>query len=241
LVRCSPAEAAVDLMKLADLSPVATMVHCLDEKGDILDGEQLERLSETESLPLVRASEIIQKRLTTEAIVERVGRAKLPLSVGEHFDTVCFRSTMNDAEHLAIIKGEVTDEKNPPLVRVQAEDRLGDILACGNDSSSSMRKALERIETEGNGLFVYIRHPKTGLLSKRISVLKKRLDSISDKDDSPTDSKVSRSPQNLREIGVGAQILNALGARKIRLLSNAERDLSSLSSYNIEISEQVRF
>lgn len=236
LVRCSPAEAAVDLMALAkQQSEAVALSHCLSDTGEMLGKEEIDNLASENSLPLVYASEVIQERLKSETIIERVAQARLPLAVSDKFETICFRSTVNDAEHLAIYIGELENQKEPPLVRVQAEDRLGDLIGYGSSSADMIKRALQRIESEGRGLFVYIRHPRKGLLSKKVEKLKNSSQA------SPEIQGGNSNPANLREVGVGSQIINSFGLNKIRILSNAEKDLSALATYGIEISEQVKF
>ena len=233
LIRSAPAEAVVDLMKLAGLKSSAAICHCLNKKGEILIEKEAEALAKKAKLPVVRISEIVSQRLRNEPILEKVAEANLPLNGDISFKSVCFRSKIDDAEHLALYKGDISkdNKKKGVLVRVQAENRITDLLGNGEfPSQKFLASSLKTIEDEGCGLFIYIRHPRQGLMSKKVKELT----------DGATPSAPRRASQ-LRELGIGAQILSEFGIEKIRLLSNSTHDFSALNTYNIEIVEKIRF
>lgn len=231
LVRSAPAEAALDLLKLAGLEPAATICHLLDVKGQLLGEEKLLALAKSENLPLIRISEIIHKRLSSETILERIAEASLPTNIAGDFKAICFRSKIDRAEHLALIKGDLAEKEatglqKPILTRVQAENKIGDLLGIGKISSRKrIEDCLELIRKEGRGIFVYIRHPRNDMLKRQI-----------EKRTAPNTS--SRASQ-FREFGVGAQILSNLGAKRLKLLSNVEPEIAGISAFDLEIVERL--
>lgn len=232
LVRSAPAEAALDLLKLAGIEPAATICHLLDAQGQFLNEEKLVSLSKKENLPLLRISELIHQRLSTETILERVAEASLPTNVAGDFKAICFRSKIDRAEHLALIKGDLSEKETssklqkPILTRVQAENKIGDLLGIGKISSRKrIEDCLDLIRKEGRGIFVYIRHPRNDMLKRQI-----------EKRTAPNTS--SRAYQ-FREFGVGAQILSNLGAKRLKLLSNVEPEIAGISAFDLEIVERL--
>lgn len=231
LVRSAPAEAAVDLLKLSSIEPAATICHVLDEQGKFLSEKNLISLAKSENLPLVRISEIIHSRLSNEPILERIAEAALPTKIAGDFKAVCFRSKIDQAEHLALIKGtldlkEPSGLQEPILTRVQAENKIGDLLGIGKISSRErIEHCLDLIRKEGRGIFVYIRHPRNDMLKRQIE---KR-----------TAPNSGNRAYQFREFGVGAQILSNLGAKRLRLLSNVEPEIAGLSAFDLEIVERL--
>lgn len=230
LVKSSAGEAAVDLMKLADLKQAATISHCLNNEGELLNESELDALSKTEKIPSVRISEIIHNRLIHEPILERAAEASLPTSIAGDFKAICFRSKIDQAEHLVLLKGDIakTDqngEQEPILARVQAENKIADLLGVGEFSTRKrIVECLDKIREEGRGIFVYIRHP-------RKDMLKTQLEKKSD--------KPSNRAYQSREFGVGAQILASVGAKRIKLISNVEKEIAGLSAFDIEIVQRI--
>lgn len=237
LVRSDVAEAAVDLMQLAELPPVATIGHVLDEKGQFPTGEELATIVRALALPSIAVTDIIRERLSTESIIERIATAKLPTGYAGEFEAHCFISHIDGAEHLALVKGDLTkcDEQGlqvPVLVRVQAEDRFSDLLGMQSTLGlQRIRTALSLIASEGRGVFVYVRHPRKGILAEQAGTLS------GGKKERPVENRAGA----LREHGIGAQILFELGVRRIALLTNSARDLSALDAFNLELVDRVPF
>ncbi len=238
LVRSAAAEAAVDLLSLAKLKPVAALCECLDLKGALAQSASIQNLSERTGVPLVTVTDVIRHRLISEKVIEEIANAKLP--VGEHgeFQAHCFISKIDQAEHLALVKGDLSSvdaagRQIPVLVRVQAEHRFADLLGFeGLTGLQKIRTALATISEAGRGIFVYIRHPRKGLLTEQVAVLNRQA--------SGTDAGEAISViSELREHGVGAQILSSLGVKRIELLTSSTRDLSALSAFNIELVKRV--
>ncbi|OVE79905.1 hypothetical protein BVY02_01925 [bacterium J17] len=231
LVRPNIAEAAHDLAVVSSLEPVVAYCQCLSESGEIMTGKDLPALAEELCLRSVSISDLIRFRLASESIVEKIAEARLPTQIAGEFKAVSFRSLTDDAEHLALIKGDLGNiaSSEPVLVRVQAEQLVGDLLGTGEASSrQTINAALKKIQEKGRGVFIYVKHPRKG-------VVKRHVDSLSKAPTSPS------SNANLREIGVGAQILSALGAKKISLITNSTRDIPGIEAFDIEIVDRVRF
>jgi 3,4-dihydroxy 2-butanone 4-phosphate synthase/GTP cyclohydrolase II len=229
LVRSGIAEAAVDLLTLAELNPIAAFCQCLDNEGKIVSGNALEKLANEIGLVQVSISEIIQNRLSSEKLVRKVAQANLPTRAGGLFQAFCFHSLIDDAEHLALVKGKIdtlgADGSQLPVpVRVQAENRIGDLFGSSDFlQRKNILAAIEAMKNYQRGVFVYIRHPHQGSLLEQVQALSK--------------NEVKKGSL-LRQFGIGAQILNELGVKRIRLISNSAKDISNIQAFNLEIVEQ---
>lgn len=235
LVRTTAAEAAVDLLELGGEKPVAAVCECLDVSGKALTPEGLEALAREFSLPVVRLSEIVRHRISSESIVEQVAHTALPIRDVGMFRAYTFRSRTDQAEHLALAVGidtvgsaggisaeELANE--PILVRVQAEQGLPELFGFSG-SRKSIFKALQRIHDAGRGIFVFVRHPRKGLIESQVRFL-------------AANTERQYTPVAvLREFGVGAQILKSLGARRIVLLGGT-KNIAGLDAFQLEIVDQ---
>ena len=234
LVRSGIAEAAVDLMKLAECAPVAAICQCLNTTGGLVNEAEIELLHKQQGFPVATVTAIIRHRLATERLVERIASAQLPTQIAGEFSAVCFLSHIDQAEHLVLVKGEIAGGE-PVLVRVQAEDRLGDLL--GGDHALGLeriRHALQSIEQRGRGVFVYIRHPRRGVLERQIN----RLKGAAGAQEEPVMREAAMGgarAAELQEFGIGAQILKSLGVRKLILLSNSDRPIKGLDAFGLEL------
>ncbi len=229
LVRAAVVEAAIDLMKLSENLPVATLCRCLDSDGSPITATALQELATTHDLPITSLTEVIYKRLSSETIVERIGVAKLPIRGIDEFNAISYRSKIDGAEHLVLVKGDLNEldknkQQKPIYTRVQAEHRLNDLLGLEKLSSRTrLNRSLEKISEKGRGILVYIRHPHKGRLAKQI-------ESIQESRNNPP----TKAAQ-LREYGVGAQILKDLEAQRLILITNSDRVIPGIDAFNIEI------
>lgn len=222
LLKGAPAEAAVDLLNMAELPSTAVMTQCLAEDGGLPKEDQLLRTAKELGLESVRLSAIIAARLSSESILERVAESRLPTFEHGEFRAICFRSKTDGAEHLALVTGEIppADTKKPVLVRVQAEHRLGDLLGGTEPGSRArLQASMKKIHENGHGALIYIRHPKSGRIRTQLLNAPNTADNAS----------------QLRQLGVGAQILKNLGIQRIRLLSNSTREFTAAEAFGIEI------
>ncbi len=236
LVRATIAEVSLDLLNSANETntpssaavsrrPVIALGQILNEQGACATTEETQALAQKLKLPLVYFSDVIKTRLTSTSLVEKIADSRLPIRGAGVFRAIVFRSQADEAEHVALVIGDLSANV-PTLVRVHAEHRLADTLGLGA-AQRSIFGALKRIATEERGVFVYLRHPRKGFLRDQVLSL--------------VSSKSPHTVMNLREHGVGVQILRALGVNKIRLLTNSQRDVPGLSAFDIEIIERVPF
>ena len=180
-------------------------------------------------------ADVVRARLSKESVIEQIAKASLPTRKAGEFTAYCFRSHIDGAEHLALVKGTLDEsdaqgQPKPVLARVQAEERIADILGTRDLlTRQRMTSALERIAEEGRGVFVYVRHPSKSSLSEMRKNIR------------PAPGGGPAVTAQLREYGIGAQILRYLGAKRIRLLSNSSRDLAGIQAFQIDIVEQVGF
>jgi 3,4-dihydroxy 2-butanone 4-phosphate synthase/GTP cyclohydrolase II len=227
LVKTGIAEASVDLLNIAKLDDVGVISHILNDKGDFSTEEELKKISLKENLPIIRLSSIVQFRLIHEQIVVSVSKANLPTKKYGDFEAHCFISTHDQAEHLVLAKGNIS-ENTPILTRMHSEKKLSDIFYF---SSKYERKKIDQsmsmISKEGRGVLVYIRKAKKNLISSQLN-----------QENSNTTSS-DKIVSELREVGVGAQILKALKITEIRLLTSEKKVLNNLSPYGISVVEQI--
>ncbi len=239
LVRADAPEAAVDLIVAADLPQVAALALLLDERGDVMSLQLAQELAKRLRCPCVSVGDVITHRLSTERIVEPLARAKLPTAYGGMFEAVCFGSKTDGAEHLALVKGpidlrEPDGRQAPVLVRVQSEHRLGDLL--GFLSTPGWRRvqgALKAIGEEGRGVFIYIRHPYRGVLTEQLRSAEQAR--------SPSGESPASAGGELREYGIGAQMLRLLGVERIRLMTNSPTTTPALDAFQLEIVDRCSF
>ncbi len=235
LVRAGQTEASVDLAKMAGLRPAAVICEIMNEDGTMARRPELEKLSAEHGIPIVSVADIISYRFTHEKLVERVAEAKLPTAWGD-FTIVAYRSQVDPAEHIALVKGTI-DDSEPVLVRVHSECLTGDVFGslrcdCGDQAEISLRK----IEEEGRGVFLYMRQEGRGigLLNKlkAYALQDGGLDTVE------ANEKLG-FPMDLRRYGIGAQILVDLGVRRFRFLTNNPRKVVGLGGFGLEMVERV--
>jgi len=228
LVKDSIWEAVVDLTKLSGMVPVTALSHILDKDGCLMGVDAIKRLRVRLSLPLINVSDIVVHRLGQESIIEQIACTQMPTSVAGNFRAFGFRSLSDNAEHLALVCGAIDERdssnlQKPVPVRVQAESPLGDLL--GNDPESgfnNLNRALKTIADSGRGVFVYIRHPRQGLLTSEVAALGRK--------------KQSGLPKWLtRERGIGSQILRQIGVERVTLLSNTQKEVVGTELFGLDV------
>ncbi len=221
LERAGHTEAAVDLAALAGLKPVAVICEILSEDGNMARVPELGEFKRRHSIPLVSISSLIEYRHRREQLVELISQRPFQSEYGE-FQLHVYRSKVDSRHHLALTKGKL--DGTPTLVRVQTENLLSDVFhAKGMDSHQSLMTSLEHVAKAGHGVIVYME--QTGRMQN----------AIQDGDKSAGGG----IPASLRDYGIGAQILTALGLKKIRLMAHSNRRVVGLDGYGIEIVEQI--
>jgi 3,4-dihydroxy 2-butanone 4-phosphate synthase/GTP cyclohydrolase II len=235
LRRIGHTEAAVDLARLAGLPGVAVVTPLVTEPGEAATPAAAGPLLAGHGIPLVRISEIIQHRRTTERVVFRIAETELPTAHGS-FRAVTFHDTTTDEDHLALVKGELHGDP-PPLVRVHSECLTGDALSSLRcDCGAQLEAAMGFIEQAGRGVILYMRQEGRGIgLADKLRAYELQDQGL----DTVDANRHLGYAVDLRDYGVGAQILRELGLSSIRLLTNNPKKTEGFTSYGLDVVEQI--
>ncbi len=235
LQRSGHTEAAVDLVTLAGCRPVGVICEIMNDNGSMARLPELRRFAKRHKLRICSIEQLIGFRRRTEKLVERLETVRMPTDYGE-FSLHLFRSRIDDQHHLALVKGEVSGKK-PVLVRVHSECLTGDVFGSRRcDCGPQLHAAMERIDKEGSGVILYMRQEGRGIgLPAKLHAYRLQeqgLDTV--------DANLKLGfPMDLRDYGVGAQMLSELGVNQIRLLTNNPKKVVGLQGHGLKIVEQL--
>ncbi len=235
LFRAGQTEGSVDLARLAGLKPAGVICEVMNDDGTMARRPDLDRFAKKHGLKVATVADIIAYRMRKESFVVREAETVLPTPFGE-YKAVGFRNELDNSEHLALIKGEI-DPDREILVRVHSECLTGDVFGSFRcDCGDQLKKALQMIEEEGLGVVIYLRQEGRGIgfanKLKAYALQDKGFDTVE------ANEELGFQP-DLRDYGVGAQILVALGVRKMRLMTNNPKKIIGLEGYGLTIAGRV--
>lgn len=235
LFRTGQTEGSVDLARLARLKPAAVICEIMNDDGTMARLPDLEKFAERHGLKIATVADIIAYRMKNESFVHRAAETVLPTPYGE-FKAVAFVNDIDDYEHLALVKGEIEPEKEI-LVRVHSQCLTGDVFGSYRcDCGSQLERAMEMVQAEGLGVILYMQQEGRGIgLANKLKAY-----ALQDQGRDTVEANEELGfKADLRDYGVGAQILYALGVRKMKLMTNNPKKIIGLEGYGLEVTGRV--
>ena len=236
MVRTGQTEGSVDLARLAGLRPSGVICEIMDDDGTMARMPSLEKFSQRHDVGIVTIADLVEYRMRKESFVRRAAETVIPTAVAGEFRIVVYENDVDHLTHIALIKGEVDPEK-PILVRVHSECLTGDVFGSMRcDCGDQLHRAMQKVDAEGSGVILYLRQEGRGIglvnKIKAYALQEQGLDTVEANEQLGFKS-------DMRNYGIGAQILVDLGVREMRLMTNNPKKMVGLEGYGLSIVEQV--
>ncbi|MGD9007319.1 MAG: bifunctional 3,4-dihydroxy-2-butanone-4-phosphate synthase/GTP cyclohydrolase II [Desulfobacteraceae bacterium] len=237
MIRVGQTEGSVDLARLAGLKPAGVICEIMDDDGTMARMPSLQEFSETHGIGIVTIADLVEYRMQRELFVHRAAETMIPTEHGGEFKMIAFENDVDDLLHIGLVKGEI-DPGKPVLVRVHSECMTGDIFGSMRcDCGHQLHQAMSMIALEGSGVIIYLRQEGRGIgLVNKLKAYelqqKEGLDTV--------EANLQLGfKEDLRDYGIGAQMLREIGVRQMRLLTNNPKKMVGLEGYGLSITEQI--
>ena len=236
MVRIGQTEGSVDLAKLAGLKPAAVICEIMDDDGTMARMPSLEKFSEEHGIGICTVADLVEYRMQKESFVRRAAETIIPTSFGGDFKVIAYENDFDNHTHLALVKGEITPDE-PTLVRVHSECMTGDIFGSMKcDCGDQLQRAMSRVNDEGKGVILYLRQEGRGIgLVNKLKAYELQRQGY----DTVETNRELGFEDDLRDYGIGAQMLADIGVRKMRLMTNNPKKMVGLEGYGLTMVEQV--